>query len=333
MVCSIADNTPLKKLQLDLGLPSQCHSVRPHCIQGYEPKTGDYVLGLPGTALGYCQALFNYAGDPAAHTRKVLEALTVIGAPWANSHELFWGHRKLESPTEFVNQAIAPLLGNGRVPVLITGLDPASQQEEIQKILVTSPSVQPGETILVRMVLGSTESVYDAASIIKDLVSDCRDHTRMPNWWPLLQGDLKVEQWTILRDILDADWQYINAAINPFSTQEVFDFLCEQITVAQVPVGLAEGISPDGEIRLADGMKIMGAPDCSSYSLPKFVESLSSLSSPPTIIILGPSLPSWSDEVNQARLAKLLPVLRSSCDTLWSALPRSRREAIWNMNA
>jgi hypothetical protein len=333
MVCSIADNTPLKQLQLDLGLPSQCHSVRPHCIQGYESRTGNHVLGLPGTALGYCQALFNYAGDPATHTLKVLELLTAIGAPWAKSHELFWGHRKLEHPNEFVYQALKPLLGTGRVPILITGLDPARQQDEIQKILATSPAVQPGETILVRMVLGGTESLYDVAALIKKLLSECRENTRMPTWWPLLQGDLDIEHWSTLWNLLDADWKYVNVAVNPFTSQEVFNLVREQITVAQVPIGLAEGISSEGEIQIAPGMRIMGATEQSSYSLSKFAESLSSLSSLPTIIILGPSLPSWSDEVNQARLAKLLPILRSICDSLWSDLPKSRREAIWNMRA
>src|SRR5258706_11157052 len=122
MVCRVADNTPLKRFQLDLQLPSQCHSMRPNCIQGYEERTGNYALGLLGTALGYCQALFSYAGDPESHTRKVTRLLTEIDAPWVNSHELFWGHKLVESPSEFVDKAIKPLVGTGRVTVLITSL-------------------------------------------------------------------------------------------------------------------------------------------------------------------------------------------------------------------
>jgi hypothetical protein len=333
MVCSISDNTPLKRLQVELGLPSQCHSIRPHCIQGHEKVTGDYALGLPGTALGYCQALFTYAGDPSTHTRKVARLLTEIGAPWANSHELFWGHRQLETPSEYVGKAVEPLLGTGRVPVLITGLDPAKQQDEIRSILNTSPAVQPGETILVRMVLSDSESLSEAASLIRTLILDSKQKAQMPNWWPLFQGDLKAEQWAILWDLLDEDWKYVNIAINPFTSQEVFNLLREQITVAQIPVGLAEGISSDGTIQLAPGMKILGAEDNTMYSLPGFVEKLNSLFSPPTIIILGPSLPEWSDEMNKARLAKLLPALRKCCDELWSDLSEAKRNAVWNMIA
>jgi hypothetical protein len=225
------------------------------------------------------------------------------------------------------------LLGTGRVPVLITGLDPAVQRGEIQTILATTPSVQPGETILVRMVLSSGESLNDAAALIHELLATCRKDEVMPRWWPLFQGELGLKQWSKFQGLLRSDWQYVNVAVNPFTDDEVFDFLREQVTVAQLPVGLPDGISPDGVVRLATGMKIMGATKDSSYSIPQFVERLSLLTSPPTIIILGPSLPDWSDEVNQARLAKLLPILRSSCNSLWADLSQVRREAVWNMTA
>lgn len=333
MACSIADNTPLKKLQVDLGLPPQCHSLRAHCIQGYESRTVEHTLGLPGTAIGYCQALFNYAGDPVSHTSKVIRLLKEINAPWANSHELFWGHKKQESPTEFVEQAISPLLGIGRVPVLITGLDPAQQKEEIEGILETSPAVQPGETILVRMVVNDKQSIKAAASLIHSLADTCRDNIAMPKWWPLLQGDLNIGQWELLQSLLGKDWRYVNTAVNPFVTDEVLEFLQDNITVAQIPIGLAEGISVDGTIRLAAGIKIMGASDQSSYSILDFVNVLSTLEYPPTLIILGPSLPEWTDVINQERLDALFPILRKACDSLWGGVSDVRRETIWNMSA
>jgi hypothetical protein len=333
MVCSIADNTPLRRLQLDLELPSQCHSLRPRCIQGYEARTGTYALGLPGTALGYCQALFNYAGDPESHTRKVARLLNEIQAPWSNSHELFWGHRQLESPSEFVEAAIKPLLGTGRVPVLITSLDPAHQMADIENILVTDPSIQSGETVLVRMVLNGQESVYKSAAVIRSLLAASREKAAMPKWWPLFQSEIGVRDWRTLKKLLKRDWKYVNIAVNPFTADGVLEFLRDQITVAQIPLGLAKDISSDATVRMSPGMKIMGATEGTSYSLARFMCKLRDLNSPPTIIILGPSLSHWSDEMNQGRLDRLLPILRSTCDTLWGDLSETRREGVWQMKA
>jgi hypothetical protein len=48
MACSIAENEPLKKLADDLKIPHQCHSTRPRCIQGFERREGNNILGIPG---------------------------------------------------------------------------------------------------------------------------------------------------------------------------------------------------------------------------------------------------------------------------------------------
>src|SRR3954469_3526915 len=101
MVCSIAHNRPLDRLRMAIGAPRQCHSLRAWCIDGLAPRSGGGTMGIQGTALGYCQALFSHAGDPLTHTRRVSELLREIDAPWHLSHELFWGHRGGCTPQAF----------------------------------------------------------------------------------------------------------------------------------------------------------------------------------------------------------------------------------------
>ena len=139
----------------------------------------------------------------------------------------------------------------------------------------------------------------------------------MPPWWPLLQGMLDDDGWMKTQDLLGSDWRYANVAVNPFVSDAQFELLAPQITVAQIPIGLADGMTDDGVIRLAPGMKIHGATEGASYSLFDYIEKLSKLSSPPTLIILGPSLPEWSDDVSAKRIERLLPLLRKACDRLW----------------
>ena len=47
MVCSIADNRPLKKLEKELNVAPRCHGKRRECILGFETQDGDFVMGLP----------------------------------------------------------------------------------------------------------------------------------------------------------------------------------------------------------------------------------------------------------------------------------------------
>jgi uncharacterized protein YjbJ (UPF0337 family) len=55
-----------------------------------------------------------------------------------------------------------------------------------------------------------------------------------------------------------------------FDAPETFEYLRDQITVGQIPIGLSEGISSDGTIQLAPGMvRLTGAAgDRQAYSLP-----------------------------------------------------------------
>lgn len=334
MVCKIADNEPLKLLRDDLGLASQCHSLLRKCIRGHEKRTGNLIMGIPGAALGYCQALFVRVGDAEVHTEHVINQLEIIDAPWSRSHELFWGNRQNESPNEFVDKGIRPLLGDGRVPILITELDPAKNGEEIDSILEISPPIFPGESVLLRLALSGDSSIDRICLLISLLIERARQEEQMPKWWPLLQGHLTSEQWKYLKQQLGDNWKYVNIAVNPFTTADILDFLHEQITVAQIAVGLAEGIRSDGQITLAKGMvKLTGADDCPSYSLPLYMQALSKLDSAPTLIVLGPSLLEWSDEINRARLSALKPLIYDACRTLWNEVKEVEKAMILKMSA
>jgi hypothetical protein len=334
MACKIAENQPLSLLRRQLGTPNQCHSLREECIHGYERHSGERIMGIPGAALGYCQGVFKRAGGAETHTQHVTRLLSEIGAPWAKSHELFWGNRRDESPSEFVEQGMRPLWGSGRVPILITELDPARNIETIESIVATTPAIYPGEVVLIRLVLSGKESVDRASALIRRVFYESRMAKEMPKWWPLLQSDMKLEEWKRLEEVLGDDWRFVNVAVNPFMPSDVYEYLRDQITVGQVPVGLAEGVSSEGTIKLAPGMvRLTGAVDCAAYSLPEYMEQLSTLDTAPTLIVLGPSLLGWSDVINQRRIAALLPPLRDGCNILWGSLEASQRDMIWNLAA
>lgn len=333
MTCRIADNQPLKNLRKDLGAPPQCHSLREHCIQNLHRQLGGFTMGGSGAALGYCQALFNRTGPSDSHTRAVIQALADLAAPWPKSHELFWGYRRDESASVFLEKALAPLSGSGRVPVLITGLDPAADEESIMEILKTSPPIVPGETILIRMVLKSEDSIKPTGKLIGRLLDSSRADHKMPLWWPLLQGDFSPAQWQRLRDTVGDAWRYLNFAINPFTPLAVFEKLAEQITVAQFVIGLTDGISSTGQIILPPEMRILGAPDQASYDVFRFAGQLQMLPNTPTCILLGPALLNSTMRENCDRLRKFLPLFREAANILWHKLDRSSREMIWRLTA
>jgi|GEM_PF-1562631 hypothetical protein len=344
MVCSIADNTPLKRLEAELNLPKRCHGRRLRCIKGFEAAPTDAVLGMPGTAVGYCQALFPRESSPDEHTRKVSRLLAEIEAPWSQSHELFWGYRKDQSPERYVNDATSPLIGVGRVPIVITGLDPAKGWDEIQELITTKPNLAPEETILFRVVLSDEASVDAAAKLMSMILQDVRASGSMPRWWPLLQAQFGADLWRRLSEQLGDDWQFANVGVNPFVPKAAFEFCYPQITVGQIVVGDAEGIANDGTINIPDSMQILGASGNNrSYHLPSFIRMLMSSDFladdqpptllPPTIIVLGPCQTGWSDAYCQGRIAKLLPHLRAGCNVLWARLNEDRREEVWQMAA
>lgn len=333
MACRIADNKPLARLSRELGITPRCHGKRRECIQGFQPHENEFVMGAAGAVIGYCQALFANAGDPGKHTEKVRRLLREIEAPWCESHELQWGYRLNLTANDFVSEGCAPLIGSGRVPILITALDPASDTVELQTVLRSSPAIPDSESILVRLVLKSNESVDAAARIMRQLLDEARTKRRVPNWWPLLQGAISRSEWSRLKSSLGADWNYVNVAVNPFVADDVYEEIESQITVAQIPVAKSEGVRSDGTVQLHPSVRILGAGQDASYSMTKFAEKLARLPIAPTLIILGPSQHDWPDEENQQRTAAILPLVRQMCDQLWSELTPQRREEVWKLAA
>lgn len=320
---------PLAKLSRELDIAPRCHGKRRECIQGFQTHDDEFVMGAAGAAIGYCQALFANAGNPRRHTEKVQRLLREIEAPWCESHELQWGYRLDATATDFVSGACAPLLGSGRVPILITALDPARQADELRAILTASPSIPDSESILVRVVLNNSGSVAAIVKILRELLTDARAQGRMPKWWPLLQGTIARGDWATLKELLGSDWDYVNVAVNPFVTDDVFAEVESQITVAQIPVAKVDGIHSDGRIQLHPTVRILGAAEDATYSLADFAQRLAGLPTAPTLIVLGPSQPDWSDDENQQRIASLLPLVRRACDDLWDGLTPQRRDEVW----
>lgn len=333
MACNIADNQPLKKLRIDLDLVETCHSTRADCFHGLERGDELGLFGIPGAALGYCQALFNRQGTAEAHTIRVRSILERIGAPWASSHELFLGHQGEDDVSSFVEGGTRPLCGSGRVPILITGLDASSDEAELAGVFATRPNMFVGETALVRVVLNSEEAMGAAASLVSKLLRVARESGEMPVWWPLLQGARPIHDWRRLEERLGGDWKYVNIAVNPFTPNEILDKYRDQVTVAQIPVGHPVGVSGDGTIELPEEMGISGQGSLRGYDLLEYVSNLVALEINPTLIVLGPALADWSEATNAARIERLLQPLRTACNTLWRDLSEARKEMIWCLAA
>jgi hypothetical protein len=333
MACSIAENEPLVALRKHLSLSDSCHSFRTNCLQGHPQRSGELAMGIPGAVLGYCQALFARSGPPGAHTARVKDLLLEVRAPWARSHELFWGYRRGEQPGDFIHAAMQPLLGTGRVPIVITALDPAQDEDEIRGLLTSEPPVFPGETVLVRMVLGSERSIDAASRWTRHLVAQAEADGRLPRWWPLFQGHLPATAWKAFKNASGPTWRFSNVAVNPFTPDDVLDVVREQVVVGQVVLGRADGVRSDGRMEIPSSMKVSGSAGRTGYDLPGFLQRLAELPSTPTLIVLGPSEQDWSDGYNQERIARLIPLLRNGCDELWAHLPASRRTAVWAMSA
>jgi hypothetical protein len=333
MGCHLAENAPLKKLSSELDLPLQCHSFRRGCRQGLSQPTGEVALGAPGAVLGYCQALFGLRQGAAEHSTFVRDTLREINAPWWASHELFWQHKGDREAGEFLDAALQPLLGSGRIPVVITGLDPAADSFAIEEILDARPACAAGETILFRLPLKSVESIPVAVALLHRLLDRAREEGVMPAWWPLFQANFAPTSWQAFRSAAGSAWSYANVAVNPFTHPESFDVVRSQVTVAQLPIGLAEGMSETGQIHLAPGMVISGAPDGASWNINDYANTLRQLPMAPTLIVLGPSLPEWTDDMNRQRLLRFLPLLQDACTRIWKGLPAKRRDLILGLAA
>lgn len=310
-----AESGPLAALREDIGAQKPVQS-------------GSFAGGSFGSIIGYCQGLFNGSGPPGVHTQHVISSLQRALAPHCKSHELYWDYRRRETADEFVQNAIAPLRGSGRVPVLITHLDPAADTATIKQIIDTRPAVFPGETILLRMVLGSEESIPKAGEIVTSLIERSEKSGEMPVWWPLLQADFGAREWMQLKSILGNEWQYASIAVNPFTDRAVLRKFQDQIAIAQFLVGEAEKISADGTVAVHT-KTCSGEIFQRGYNILDYAARIRESGIAAKSIICGPSLPEWTVGQNVERVRRFVQLFREAANSqLINEEPDRKRLAI-----
>jgi hypothetical protein len=245
--------------------------------------------------------------------------------PWPKSHEIFYGHKGDLSSSSFIDGAAGPLIDGGRLPVFITGLDPSMESEGVREIFESQPSIS-AQTMFVRLQLKSRASIAAAANLLVSLVEQARMQRQLPRFWPLFQGDLSVSDWQRFVSECGSNWQYAAVAVNPFVSTDVLALLKDQIAVAQIPIGAAEGVNQDGRIVLPGDMNILGTSGKEAeYYLSTFVRNLAIIdNSPPVLIVLGPALQGWTHEESCQRLERFNPLLRLACRNLWGHLTPAR---------
>ena len=317
MAHKLVESKPLNLLRKHLGINSNLST------------SGKAALGEYGAVIGYCQGLFNNGSSPDNHTLKVLKNLEIIQAPRYKSHELYWDYRKNEPATEFFDRAMSPLIGSGRVPILITNLDPAKDLETINEIVSTNPRVHYNQTILFRIILNNTESINPAIDLIRLLLQKAKISKEMPIWFPALQANFSADGWDLLKEGLGNDWKYVNIAVNPFTPIEVLDKFSEQITIVQFLVGANNSIDKDGNAQIHSKMCVTGKKVNLSYNVFVYAKTLANHEIHAKNIICGPSLNVWGEEYNRKRLSKYLSVFKQATALLWPNLTlRSREELL-----
>lgn len=333
MVCRIADNPALDRLRSDIGAERLCHSQRIDCIHRLPRAEEAGYYGIAGAFLGYCQALFSLRRPYADNTNRIIALLESESLPWARSHELFYGHKGDGPVADFVTSAAAPLRDLGRVPILITGLSPSADRAALREVFGAVAEVVPGETILVRMVVSDDESFAALEALVRGLVDEAVRSQTMPRWWPLIQSGGTARQWADLKARLGPLWTYMNVAVNPFSPEDHWEVVADQIMVAQFVVPHARDIDEDGSARLSEGMQISGALAGASYNIRHLVQRVGALPSWPTAIFLGPTLDGWSDRDNLDRVAKAVRVFIDEIETLWAGSGQGRYSELLKMAA
>lgn len=312
----------LERLRKVAGASPQCHSSRPHCQLGYnQDEDRSTVLGIQGAAVGYCQGLLNKReGDtPEDHTVYFTEQLKSLGAPFYESHELLITQKPRDmSVEEFVRSAAKPLLVEGRVPILITDYDTKADYSKIREIFDSPSPVKRGESILVRMVVDSEDSVDLAARLINETVQVVKSEQKVPSWWPLLQSgrNFGVEEWNKLHDRVGSNWDYVTLAVHPFSTDMLDDYK-QNVIVAQWLVGRPKRTYPNGDVNLHT-TNCMVSNGNSQYNIYEFGRQLRESGLNPTSILCGGSLPSWTEEENRKRLELYLPHFQDTVKSIWN---------------
>lgn len=332
MVCRIADNPALEAFRVHLNAEKHCHSQRIDCIHRLPRAEMPSYYGVSGAFMGYCQALFHKQGTLGENTRRIAKMLAEAGLPWARSHELFLGHRGSETIKEFVEEAAGPLMDLGRVPILITGLD-INAKQAVDEIFYAPINVVDGETVLVRLLAGSGDSIRAISPLITQLVKQAEATGEMPQWWPLVQAGGMAEEWRSLKRDLGSLWQYVNVAVNPFTDRGAYETVAEQIMVAQFVVPGDEDIDGDGAVKISNDMHIYGAKAGDRYSVPEFANTIANLDSWPTCIFLGPALPKWTDTDNVNRVSKAVNAFMMQVQNQWVRDGLTRYAPLWEMAA
>lgn len=336
MACVIASNKPLRRLQAFLGIEESCHSrLRPEgCIHGLLPQSG--LAASMGGAVGSCQALFRLQGDPSEHTERVRDMLGRAGMVWPKSHEIFWGYKPpTMTPADYIASATKPLLETGRVPIIITSFDAGENVEEIDQVMKVDPGVPEGEVLLMRILLKSEGSLVAGTNLIQRLLCQAQETGQMPKWWPVFQGALSPDTWERFQEIVGVEyWRYVNIAVNPLVQSSTIALLAEQITVVQVPIGKAEGMGTDGTICIPKEMPLTGSTNSMSYNLFGYFEQITKLEIAPTVVLLGPTLPGWTDEIDVERVARAAGLLKVALgNILWDDVPSNRRRELISLEA
>jgi hypothetical protein len=80
-------------------------------------------------------------------------------------------------------------------------------------------------------------------------------------------------------------------------------------------------------------MALTGRTTEDGYNIFDYIRSFNAFEVAPTLLVLGPTKPHWTDEFNKARIQKIMPLVRKSCEGLWDGIPPKNREIVWAMSA
>lgn len=263
-------------------------------------KTG--IQREPEGAIGYCQGLFHKDGaTPSAHTVNVKRYLEEVEAPYPTSHELLRPYQPVGmSTTEYVKQAGAPLSLTGRVPILITTLDPSTDASVIDEVFSDHECTG---TMLVRLALNSPDSIRSAAALLERVVSTAEVSGFIPSRYPLFQSDsYSSKDWNDFKHEAGDHWDYAAVAVSPFTSKAAIEAIKPNVAVAQYFVGDRNRINSDGTITLPAAMCVQDGKKGESvqYNVFEYKERIRDIRA--LNIVCGQALPSWSHSENLDRV-------------------------------
>lgn len=306
-LCNTQEIKQLEDMRLAIGAPEVC----------LNPGDDGKVHYL----LGYCQGLFNQeGGSPPEHTNLVTRLLERVRAPMPKSHELFIGLKKRDvSIKEYLIAAAQPLLKDGRVPVIITMYDPATDMEKINELFSTPSPAAANHTILVRIGLGSRASFAPIAALMQQLHREAVRTGIMPQYWPLIQADFGVTEWQAFRAAVGEEvWKHVTIAATPFMPLETLKGLASNIAVYQFFVGRADDVKENGDVTVPRIACVGRAGSPRTYNVMAYAQSLVAFGLSAQVGIVCGQSQGWSQEENVERVRRYLPLLEQAVKTLWA---------------